>query len=280
MRKNDRQKLLEALEELPKNIPIKYAKMEKIMERVFPHLAEQQTRTLFINFLNLDKDIRVAVPSIFVANTIHVVSLSVLISGPKELFRPSELNLGSPRRVDRHFTDTESLMDVFYVKEAIEYAKDYWGKKLIVDNWQDYVQIYLKDPLSDEEESVVTTIHVAVACKWEDILRNHRYPLSLIIDENIVEATLNPIEGWELQGSRTPKPIYNCAYCGSGITMEGCRMCGGHGVAKPYSWSTPLPPSLMALLLDSGYSFKEDRLFASQEDEYNNWKRRHFHHFQ
>lgn len=169
--------------------------------------------------------------------------------------------------------------------KARAYAREYWGDDLVVDNWVDFSVIYVQDPSDLAELRPENFASVAVAAResipflakgfpktkarvyftmsrdWNAILNDHSRPRSKLIDDAVLEMTLDPLVVQELKGRRPmPTEWYNCALDGSGLNVRGCGECGNKFMDDNYrtGWDTPIPRKLTELLVSSDFQFRQD----------------------
>jgi len=159
----------------------------------------------------------------------------------------------------------------------MQFAEANWPQDLVLDDWKSYLMVYIQDPTDLNQSRYPRTKAVAYcALKRElnDITNDHSAPQSELWNQAIAQVTFSRIEGDELKGHRGGYTEFNCAYCGSGLGLNGCPNCGHtfRDDASRCGWSTPLPPIIVAKLIQSGHVFGMDPNVA-QQNERNNWQR-------
>lgn len=113
-----------------------------------------------------------------------------------------------------------------YEKEARDYAKNFWNKKLRTVKALDLIKIYLQNPKTLGLEGCV---YVALSRFFEDIV-NASGPKSTLFNEAIVFLTGDRLVCWELASTiknLAQIPVFfQCSRCGGKLAAYGCLGCG------------------------------------------------------
>lgn len=269
--------ILQDYKEALSRLPIKNPTAED-MAMLCPHLTKEQAVVAFSG-----ESSYVACPPLRVRGAFQIVSLrgewaesvyvrtagKLVVSGTK--VHPPKLDYSYAGRTPQSYADGKSHGDVFtvyaHMNEAIKFAEDNWGDQLILDTWDNVVEFTIQDPSDLYDNGYPKTAAILYACirgDWNDICNNGSKPRSALIDESLVEITLDKMIRHELKGGRGGYTDYNCAYCGSGLGLTGCGGCGHHFRDDHYrsGWNTPLTRKMVDLLQESGHVFKKDPQLA------------------
>ena len=238
------------------------------MAIVCPHLTEKQAVAAFNN----DKGY-VACPSLRIRGGFQVVSFH------KESDEQSPILMLSSVGRTSQFYEGDQSHDVFYkykyMDEAMKFAENNWGDELILDTWEAVLQIYIQDPSKlvdvgfiENQPKQIAVLFVALNRSLKDIRKDHSYPESKLLDEAILEMTLDIKIGNEIKGERRGDIENNCAYCGYGLGLNLCRCCG-HKFRDDKirtGWGTPLSPKMVKFLQQNGHRFGQDPNIALNKE--------------
>lgn len=247
------------------------------MALVCPHLTQEQAVAAFEpKGDNLSS--YVACPPVRIRGAFQIVNFTKKFTASDGKICPPHLSWAFASRTRESYKDKRSHGDIFHpykwMEEAISYAEEHWGDELVLDNWASHIAIYVQDPSDLTERETPKTkavVYFTTDREWNDIIDRSK-PKSEVINDNIVIATLNRLEGNELKGGRGSYTHFNCAYCSAGLGGSGCTECG-HRFRDDHfrsGWYTPLPKKLVDLLEQSGHIFKRDPAIAQQR-ELNRW---------
>jgi hypothetical protein len=158
--------------------------------------------------------------------------------------------------------------DYHFVREALAYAEAHWPACLVLDNWVDFLSVYLCDPRDLIEgvfggPSVVRRVHVGLNRDWNELNNDHSKPRHEILDGAISITTTDAFEGLEIKGDRNYFERSYCALCGGGLSLSCCTGCGREYPFTALSTPSvgcldPLPPKLVKLFHDAGHEFERD----------------------
>lgn len=153
-----------------------------------------------------------------------------------------------------------------HADSAIEFAKGNWSKDLTAVTWQDSVEIYVQDPadlVNDryhrDYPRTKAVLYMVLGREWGQLQHGSK-PQSVLIDEALVEMTLDQHVWHELQGGQSSYTEFNCAHCGSGLGLSGCPGCGHRFRDDQFrtGWNTPLSHKMVAFLRENGHQFAID----------------------
>jgi hypothetical protein len=224
---------------------------------VCPHLTEEQvSKSLSGDYANI------ALPPIQVRGAFQLLYYTPA-SRRMERYVAIGLSSGRTRASYRRKKDSYSGSDALYIDEATAYAHERWPDQLIIDDWRAYMTVCLQDPsdLNDLGWPANKTEFSVCLDRAVDEIDNPGSRLSWQVwNDAIIRITSNSYQRLELQGDRGESLVYNCARCGSGLGLTGCRRCGLEFNDDSYrhGWDTPLPPKAVRFLRDSGYTFALD----------------------
>lgn len=149
--------------------------------------------------------------------------------------------------------------DYDFMGEAMAYAEANWPEDLVLDDWVDFQNVYLDEPVDPAEYAVGRrTIHLTTNRPWNYMINDRSAPLETLWDASIVHATLDRFEGAELKGGRGGYTNFNCFLCGGGLGLSGCHRCKRRFKDDGYRCgaSTPLASKLVALIEATGHKFE------------------------
>jgi len=267
-----------------RNLPIENPTPED-MATICPHLTLEQAVAAFTT---KEHSNYVACPPIKIKGAFQIVSLSEewveevkvhrqgdpnVVEGKKT--HPPALRYAFACRTPASYANGKSHEDAFteyaHMEEAIAYAEENWGDELILDDWIDYVRMYVQDPSDlDECESPKTkaVVHLTTYRGWNTIINDHGKPESVVINDAIAVMTLDPFEAYEVKGGRGGYTEFNCAYCGGGLGLNHCHSCGQQFRDDYFrcGWYTPIPQKIVELLEESGHIFQMDPMIARRRE--------------
>lgn len=233
-------------------LPIKEPSVADI-QSVAPHLGKDQIRKILL----AEDTMYFAVPPTRVKWGYIVLSYS----------KKYGLSFAFTSRTRKSYADGRSHGDLFsknaYMYKAMQYAEAHWSEHLVIDNWVDVGLVYVQDPIKLTDRQCPTTKFVvtwAINRLWNELINDHSKPEWQLWDDAITQLALNDFETSELKGGRGGYSEFNCAFCGSGLSLSSCPNCH-HQFRDDYSrcgWRTPLPPKIVDLLCKSGHKFSID----------------------
>ena len=236
------------------------------MHAVCPHLTREQV----IKGLTGKGSCYIALPPVLIKCAFQIADYD---PGDAKWSRaPSFTARGYSGRTLESYTDgldhAAVSHKIHFVDEAIAYAENNWPGHLIFDNWVEYLTVYVEDPNDqnkDGDPRTKSVIDVVLGRDWNEVRRDHHKPDWAVWDDAIVYATVDPLEGSELNGDRSGFMVFNCAHCGGGLMLSSCHHCGEQFTDNQFrrEWRTPLAPKLVELLRNNGHVFavNPDRLF-------------------
>lgn len=151
-----------------------------------------------------------------------------------------------------------------HMYEATQFAEDNWGDELILDDWKSIVEFIVQDPtdlINDSDHidypRTKAVLGVALSRDLNEINRDYSGPKSNILDESILQMTLDRLVWSEIKGGRGAFIRFNCAHCGAGLSTSYCKGCGHkfHDEGLRSGSNTPLSPKMVAFLLNAGHRF-------------------------
>lgn len=213
--------------------------------RLCPHLTRKQAEEAFNQ-----GDVDIACPNLRVRGQFQIITLKTD-------------DAGTPLVLEWVYTGKVSDDDRYdYTKEAVKFAEENWGNELIYDNWETVTEIFVQDPtdiiISGTGAGGPKTAELLYVCfnrSWQEMSNN-----SLNMDNAIVQMTLDEHVWHELRGGRGGHSLWNCAYCGSGLSLNGCYGCG-HSFKDDGArggWGTPLSRKMVEYLQNHGHVFRQD----------------------
>jgi len=261
----------------------------KDMAMMCPHLTPEQAVKAFYDFGNSSY---VALPPLRIRHAHQTISLKESFTiesfkwvGNKKIVTegkkyPPQLIYSHASRTPASYADGKKHGDVFsttiHANEAMDYAEKNWGADLILDNWIDFVTVVIQDPsilisskFRKDSPKTISILSLTLTKGVNDFNNDHSRPESELYDEYIAEMTTDHVVASELKGGRGGFTHYNCAYCGSGLGLSGCNVCG-HKFRDDQSrcgWSTPLSRRQVAHLQEQGHIFKQDPKIALQKEK-------------
>ena len=165
-------------------------------------------------------------------------------------------------------------------KEAIKFANANWGDELVVDNWVSVVEFFIQDPTDLVNDTYHTdsprtkaVLGVALSRDLSSIINDRSKPTSELFDEAILHMTLDNVAWHEMKGGRGGYTEFNCAHCGSGLSLSSCMGCG-HSFRDNQirgGWNTPLSKKMVAFLQEAGHEFKINPEIAWNK-EFQKWE--------
>lgn len=274
-------------------LPIKSPSPED-MAMLCPHLTPKEAVKAFTTGSGY-----VALPPLKVRNGFQIANYrrELLIEGQytesgKDENRPAMLEYAYAGRTPRSYADGKKHGDVFtrykHMQQAIKFAENNWGEKLVIDDWEGVIEIYVQDPtdlVNDRYHTDYprTKAVLAIALKRDlnEIINDHSKPESQLFDEAIAQITIDHKVWCELKGGRGGFTEFNCAHCGAGLGLSGCGGCSHrfHDDQFRCGWNTPLSPKMVSCLHEHGHQFAIDPSIA-QEKEKNRWEEIHKHRHQ
>lgn len=192
-----------------------------------------------------------------------------VITGKKN--HPARLDWSYARRTQDSYVDGKSHGDVFHsydhMHKAMKFAEEHWGDELILDNWESVIQFYIQDPTDLVNDRYHQDYPRTKAVLWVTLSRDFNFvindgskPLSELLDEVIMQMTLDHVIWHELKGGRGGFLEFNCANCGAGLGLTGCYGCGHRFNDDHFrsGWHTPLSRKMVAFLRENGHKFRVD----------------------
>ncbi len=273
-----KKKLVEMLQSLPISEPV----VEQI-RGLFPHLADEEIERLLLS--NSKEGSYIVVPPLRVNGAYHTLYLS---PGYKDEqageIKPVRLHWLFAKRTRASYKGSGGYGDSFdydsYIERAVQYARENWGRDLVLDDWENFAQIHVEDPsdligsssdippLLRGIPKTKAIVYFALNRGWNNIANNHSKPQSQLIDDAIVEITDNKFIASELKGGRAGYSERNCALDGAGLGLSGCGECGHRFRDNQLNngWYTPLPSKVADFLMSQGYKFKQDPAIARKKE--------------
>lgn len=149
-----------------------------------------------------------------------------------------------------------------YDKEAVKFANDYWPAELIEDNWDDILTLSIQDPTDLNQNGspkTKTNLYVCFNRPFGALMADLTEPTSVLMDKAICVMSLDSFVYRELKGSRGGYADNCCAYCGHGLSLDGCRGCGHKFTdnGTRHGWGTPLSQMMVGFLQEHGFTFKQ-----------------------
>lgn len=248
------------------------------MVRMCPHLTEDQAVDAFMTGSGY-----VACPSLHIRHAYQVLSYhkewveeikvrredTQVITGRKN--HPARLEWAFGSRTLASYADGKPHGDVFgetkHREEAMRFANENWGNELILDDWVSVVNFIIQDPTDlvndryhTDSPRTKAVLYVALNRDLNEIINDRSKPESELFDEAISQMTLDRKIWSEIKGGRGGYTDYNCAHCGSGLSLSCCTGCGHrfHDDQFRSGWSTPLSRKMVAFLREHGHDFKID----------------------
>lgn len=255
----------EYLENL-RRLPIENPTAED-MASVCPHLTKEQALAAF----RCDSG-HVACPPLRIRGGHNVIAFY------KDWKKPTLTHAFSGRTL-KSYANGKKHGDIFtpsiYMEEAMLYAEDNWGDELIQDNWVDVIRFHIQDPTNLSKNGSPMTTHtlmVTINRDWNELINDHSKPESQLLDDAIMEMSLDPLIMNELKGGRGGFTQYNCAFCGHGLGLSGCNCCHHNFRDDQFrcGWDTPLSSKMVKFLQANGHVFKMNPKIAwgREEDTY------------
>jgi len=262
----------EKLIEMLRSLPIHKPEVDQV-RNLFPHLSLGEIKEVLTVGEEGDPNY-FAVPSLKVHGAFQIVSF-----GSDYENEPVTLSWTRAGRTRESYVDGRNYRDIScrHMDKAIAFARDNWESDLILDDWVDFVKIYVQDP-SDLHESgfskgcpkTKATVGCTTTKSWHDIINDHSKPQSQVIDDAISHITSDYLIANELQGStRVGSTLFNCAYDGAGLGVSGCGECGNRFSEDIFSrsgWNTPLPSKITDYLIAQGFEFIQDPTVAREKE--------------
>mgnify|MGYP001615094976 CR=1 FL=1 len=264
------------------------------LARVTPHLNTDQRKEVFVAGEN--GIAYIACPPTLVRRGYNVISYNLepyMLSDGRII--PPTLRFASSARTLDSYADSrphgDVLVDEPYQEEAMKYAEEHWGDKLVVDNWSYFTTMYVQDPTdlypdgtgwSAGTPKTKFTVYYTSYRDCTDMAKDHSKPQSEIVNDALAIATLNKVEGSELKGGRDGWTEFMCAHCAGGLGLSSCTNCGNQfrgdhirsGHVEPISPKVePISPKIVALIEGTGYKFTMDPSIA-YERETQRWEGR------
>jgi len=249
--------------------------------RVFPHLTKEQIAEV------LTADVDVACPPLRIRGAYYVITYlkewkglaveSIGSTKTEEIVRvftqhrPARLSGYRTSRTRASYTNGKFFRDSRstdkYIGEAMSFAEANWGDKLICDDWISTVSLEIQDspcPANDRRHldypRKKNTLFITLNRELTEIINDHSKPGSELLDDAVAQMTLDEVISSELNGGRYVGNWYNCAYCGGGLSINGCTSCSFRfkDNDRQGGWSTPLSPKMVEFLRASGHEFAID----------------------
>jgi len=184
-----------------------------------------------------------------------------------------------------HSTDklkTIYLSNYQQTNEAISYAEKKWSDSLITDTWKSVVEIYLQDPSDlinnayhNNQQKTKMILRIALDRELNDISNDYSLPESMLFDKEISTMTTNPMVWQEIKGGRGSYTEFNCAYCGAGLSLNGCSGCGHTFLDNGWrcGWYTPLSKKMVKYIESNGLVFKKNpsKAWAEETNQFNKY---------
>ncbi len=223
------------------------------IKNLFPHLTEKDVAKL----LSLQKEgvhTFVAVPSLKVKGMAQIV-----------LFEPEQYEKSTrevlPASIDWCGSTIEQKKEYLFFKEAIAYAQNNWGEKLVEPDWKEFFHFHLHDPSQLDIEghsSCMEDVCFVTDKNLEELLSDTSKPTSKVLNDAIIEVTNSDLIASELKSKLQRNEFMICANDGSGLTYEHCDTCGYEYNDDNYReiWDLPLPKKIEDFLVNQGYQFQ------------------------
>jgi len=252
------------------------------MAKMCPHLTEKEAVEAFTTDSGY-----VACPPLHVRHGFQIVSYhrelveeikvwgvvngkrTQTITGTKN--HPSRLDWSYASRTPESYADGNSHGDVFtpykHMNKAMKFAEENWGDELILDDWMDIVEFYIQDPTDlinnryhKDQPRTKAVLHVSLNRSFNEIINDCSKPVSELIDNAILQMTLDRVVWHELKGGRGAFTEFNCAHCGAGLSLSSCTGCGHKFEDNHFrsGWCTPLSRKMVAFLREKGHEFEVD----------------------
>ncbi len=172
----------------------------------------------------------------------------------KATTHPAQLKLGFPSRL------ATSAPTYPHATEAVKFAEQNWGQRLVTDTWQEVLYLVILNPNGHTAEIV----YLALNDRWDSLTKVK--PVSQALDAAIVKITCDPIIGAEFRGARTSRVAYACGRCGAGLTSNVCPICYTHYEVRG-TFPATLPPKVVAALAALGHAFSVDPQVTWQAEQ-------------
>lgn len=233
-----------------------------------PHLCEDQICEIF-DKVNNGKSAYFAAPPIKVRTAFQILTVDPPYKSDTS-DRPVRLSWSYAGRIDSGFASYA------FADDAMLFADQHWGDELVEDTWKDYIDFYLDDPSDlDKNRNPATKLIIGVGLNqgFNEIMNDRSAPKNELIRDSVVIASTCVLTKHEMKGGRGGYAEFNCAYCGSGLSL--CRCCGcGHNFHDNQlrsGWDTPLPTNLISIAREAGWEFKQDPQIAI-DTERTSWR--------
>lgn len=230
------------------------------MLAICPHLTKDQV----VDGLMGEKGGYIALPPVIIKYGFRSASY---YPGSKNKGPDPSFGAGLSHRTPSSYADGESHGDAFgeyrFMAEAMAYAEEHWPESLRLDDWVNFQEVYLDDPTDQDVHGNPETKAVVYVClnrDWDEIRGDRTKTAVQVWDDAISFATLDSLEGSELQGGRGGGTEFVCAHCGGGLGLSICYECKNRFHDDQYRKGTciSLPPKLIKLLRESGHEFALD----------------------
>lgn len=272
-------------------LPIKSPTRED-MAMVCPHLTPDEAEEAFTAYGSI------ACPPLRIRNAFQTISYykerverattpgsqdrteAVSVTGTKN--RPARLSWSFPGRTRAHSADGKPHGNTFvHADRAIRFAEDHWKNRLILDKWDSVIEFFIQDPadlVNDryhaDSPRTKAILYVVLNRDLNEILIDSSKPESELFDDAIALMTLDYFIWQELKGGRGAFTEYNCARCGTGLSLTSCTGCGYQFLYDGIrcGWDTPLSRRMVAFLGNHGHQFAIDPAVAWRKER-QDWER-------
>ncbi len=268
----------ERLTEMLRSLPIYNPEVDQVRD-LFPHLSLDEIKEV-LTFREEGRSNYVAVPSLRVNGAFQIVSfVPEYINDKDGKITPVRLSWDYAERTRKSYADGRNHGDVFtryeHMDRAIVFARDNWGSDLVLDDWIDFVEIYVQDPtdlhksgFSKDGPKTKAIVRFTTNRLWGEIINDRSKPESQVIDDAISQITADGFIARELKGGRGGYTEFNCAYDSAGLGLSGCGECGNRFRDDYFrsGWNTPLPSKVANYLMDREFQFGQDPAIARQKE--------------
>lgn len=162
---------------------------------------------------------------------------------------------------------------ITHMEEAVAFARKYWKKRLVVENWPGLVEYRLINTKGDIWKDQVKAT-VGLSRDVNDLINDHSKPLFELVDESVVIVTTDTHEMSEMKAYRGLHHGDTCKYCGGQLTWAACLGCGRQfNSSGMIGGVTPMSPKIEKAFLDSGHVFEIDPSIAYEKAR-ETWRQR------
>ena len=268
----------EKLTEMLRILPIHKPDVDQVRD-LFPHLSSDEIQEV-LTIGEKGRSNYVAVPSLRVNGAFQIVTFNPEYKNDKDgKVTPVRLSWSYAGRTRESYAGGRSHEDVFppykHMDKAIAFARDNWGSDLVLDDWVDFVEVYVQDPtdlhkssFSQGSPKTKAVVRFTTIRSWSEIINDHSKPESQVIDDVIAQITTDYLIARELKGGRGGHTEFNCTYDGAGLGLSGCGEWGNtfKDDQMRCGWNTPLPSKVADYLIAKGFQFGQDPAVARQKE--------------